>query len=78
MRTVLPTSHQAGNVSRKGPGRAVARAHVSVSAMRAKSHPAQGVVGSSRVEPAQGHAGDRRNRFVGDREAAAAATNCRF
>lgn len=77
MRTVLPTAHHAGNVLRKGPGRAVARVHVSVSAMRVKSHPARGVVGSSRVEPARGHAGDRRNLFVWDREAAAAVTNCR-
>lgn len=64
---VLPTPHRAGDVAGQGPGRAVARAHISMSD-ESEIPPAQGGVGSSRLEPAQGDAGDCRNLFVWDRE----------
>lgn len=52
--TVLPTARHAGDVSGEGPGRAVARVHVSVSVMRVKCLLRGETWGAPRQSPLRG------------------------
>lgn len=74
--SVLPSACYAGAVSGEGPGRAVASTCKCVCDER-EMPAAQGDVGSSQAEPAQGDAGDCRNLFICYRKAVAAVTSCR-
>lgn len=76
---VLPTTHFAGDVAGQGPGRAVAEGQSTCKCVCDESEipAAQGDVGSSQAEPAQGDAGDFRKLFICYRKAVAAVTSCR-